>query len=209
MAISFAKAGASYIAVGARSDLTKLSQDIEVAAASANRPPPKFPPLKLDVTDQQSVQEAAESVLREFGKVDIVISNAGALSNWASVTESDPELWWGDYTLNLKGPFLISRAFITLLLECEMKTLVFVASVGAHLSTPGLSAYQGAKIATIKLCAHIDSEYSKKGLVAFCVHPGNVPTDAVGGMDGLADHLKPGTIVNNPSENRSFSYLPR
>jgi len=194
MAISFANAGASYIAAGARSDLTKLGQDIEAAAASANRPKPKLLLLKLDVTDQQSVQEAADSVRREFGKMDIVISNAGGLTNKATVTESDPEVWWGDYILNLKGPFLISRAFIPLLLEGEMKTLVFNASAGAHLAMPGASAYQGAKAATLRLCAHIDAEYSEKGLITFCVHPGNVPTDAVGGIDGLPDHLKPGKI---------------
>jgi NADP-dependent 3-hydroxy acid dehydrogenase YdfG len=128
------KIGGSYIAASARSDMTQLGKGIEVAATFANRPPPKFLALKLVLTDQQSVQEAVETGRREFGKLDIVINNAGGLSNWANVTESDPELWWQDLTFNLKGPFLMSRAIIPLLLEGEMKTLIFVASVGGLLS---------------------------------------------------------------------------
>ena len=195
MALSYASAGASYIATGARSDLTQLGKDLEAAATSAKRPPFKFLPLKLDITDQRSVEEAANAVRREFGKLDIVINNAGVLLNNSIVTESDPDLWLRDHTFNLKAPFLVSRAFIPLLLEGETKYLIFVSSVGAHCVTPGLSAYQGAKAATIKLCGHIDSEYAEKGLFTFCVHPGNVPTDAVGGMDGLPEHLKPGTLA--------------
>lgn len=112
-------------------------------------------------------------------------------------------MWWRDYTFNLKGPFLVSRAFIPLLLEGDTKYLIFTASVGLHCVTPGLSAYQGAKAATFKLCGHIDSEYSDKGLTTFCVHPGNVPTDGVGGMDGLPDHLKPGMLAIGSDAMRS------
>lgn len=195
LVLSFAKAGASYIAVGARSDLSQLARDVESAAVSANRNPPHFLPLKCDVTEQKSVDDAAAAVEKEFGKCDVVVNNAGVMSGHGAVADSDPEGWWKTLDVNLRGPYLISRAFLPLLLKSDQSTrfLIHVTSVGALLLTPGISAYQTSKLALYKLSQHIDAEYSEKGVVSFCIHPGNILTDMVGGRDGLRADLKPGT----------------
>ena len=59
-ALSFARAGASYIGLGARSDMSALEKEIQDAAKKAGRKPPKTLALKLDVTNQESVETAAE-----------------------------------------------------------------------------------------------------------------------------------------------------
>lgn len=192
MVLSFAKAGASYIAAGARSDMSQLAKDIAAAAASANRPPPTFLPLKLDVTDQKSVDDAAAAVQREFGRCDVVVNNAGVMGNMSLVTESDPEDWWRTLDVNVRGPYLISRAFLPLLLKGGDKYLIHVASVAAHLRNPTLSAYQTSKAALLNLSKIIDAEYAPQGVTSFCIHPGNSPTDIIGGLESLPEHLKPG-----------------
>lgn len=192
MALSFAKAGASYIAVGARSNMSQLAKDVEAAAVSANRNAPKFLPIKLDVTNEQSVKEAAAEVEEEFGKLDILVNNAGILGEFGLITESNPEEWWQVLDVNVRGPYLVTRAFLPVLLKGEEKYIINVTSVGAHLVNPALSAYQVSKLGLLRLSQLINAEYVPQGVVSFCIHPGNCPTDIMGGPEGLPDHLKPG-----------------
>lgn len=199
MALSFAKAGASYIAVGARSNMSQLSKDVEAAAVSVNRSAPQFLPINLDVTNEQSVQEAAAEIEKVFRKLDILVNNAGILGKFGLIAESNPEEWWQVLDVNVRGPYLVTRAFLPVLLKGEEKTIVNVTSVGAHLANPALSAYQVSKLGLLRLSQLINAEYAPQGVVSFCIHPGNCPTDIMGGPEGLPDHLKPGMYDNGPS----------
>ncbi|KAI1120058.1 NAD(P)-binding protein [Nemania abortiva] len=185
ISISFAKAGASMIAIGARSDLSETAQAIRAAAASAGKPEPKILELKLDVTNQASVDAAATRIKETFGRIDVVVNNAGLFSSRGLIADTDPEAWWDTMTVNLKGPYLVMRALIPLMLESDgLKTFVTVSSVGAHCRTPTASAYQTSKLAVLRLTEFVDAEYSGKGIVAFTIHPGNIPTDMTIGADG-------------------------
>lgn len=73
-ALSFAKAGASFIGVGARSGLDSLKQDIEAAAKKAGRTTPNVLTCKLDVADNATVEAAAKEVEQAFGRLDVLIS---------------------------------------------------------------------------------------------------------------------------------------
>ena len=94
MVLSFTKAGASYIAAGARSDMSQLAKDVEAAATFADRSPPKFLPLKLDISDETSVNKAAVAVEKEFGRCDVVVNNAGITGSYGLIADSKPEQWW-------------------------------------------------------------------------------------------------------------------
>ncbi|KAL6720592.1 hypothetical protein ACLMJK_002516 [Lecanora helva] len=189
MALSFAKAGASSIAVGARSDMSHLPSIIESAATSANRKIPNFLALQLDVTDEESVSRAAAEVAQEFGKLDILINNAGVLGEFGLIADSKPEEWWRVMEVNVRGPYLVARAFMPLLLKGEEKYIISLTSVGAHLTNPNLSAYQLSKNALLRLAQLLNSEYSKQGVVSFAIHPGNCPTDIMGSPERL-EHVK-------------------
>ncbi|KAJ6184621.1 hypothetical protein N7519_005922 [Penicillium mononematosum] len=171
MVLSFAKAGASYIAVGARSDMSQLAEEVAAVALSAHRQPPHFLPIKMDVTDQDSVEAAAKVVKTEFGRCDILINNAGVLGTLTPVADSDPVHWWSIFEINLRGSYLLSR------------------TVGAHLISPAASAYQTSKLALLRLSQFLDREYANQGLVSICIHPGNSPTDIIGDPKNVPDHL--------------------
>lgn len=190
MAISFAKGGANCIAIGARSGLSDVSQAIKQAAKDAERQEPVVLSLRLDVTDQKSVEEAAKQIEKEFGKLDIVINNAGILGNAGPIADSDPEDWWSVFTVNLRGPYLISRSCIPLLLKGDVKTLISVTSVGAHCAMPGFSHYMPSKLAVTRVTQIAALEYQDKELVAYSVHPGNVLTDIVGMGEGMEETFK-------------------
>ncbi len=75
-AISYAKAGASAIAIGARSDLKSLEQDMKKAARDAGKKEPKILSVKVDVCDRDTIENAAKKIEKEFGRLDILVNNA-------------------------------------------------------------------------------------------------------------------------------------
>ncbi|KAL1963863.1 hypothetical protein VTN77DRAFT_7795 [Rasamsonia byssochlamydoides] len=177
-AVSFAKAGAAGIVIAARSGLDEAEKEILAAAQDAgHQTAPQVLKLKLDVTDEASVKDAVVQVEQTFHRLDILVNNAGYLENWVPVADSDPSEWWKVWEINVKGVYLVTRAFLPLLLQGGHKTIVNVSSVGAHLTRPGASAYRTSKFAVLRFTEFIAAEYADKGVVAFAIHPGGVPTE--------------------------------
>lgn len=175
-AISLSKAGAANIIIAARSRLDDVEQEI-LSAAPTSSSAPLVLKLNLDVTSESSIRDAVEVVKTQFGSLDILVNSAGYLENWIPIAESNPVDWWMSWEINIKGVYLVTRAFLTLLLKSNEKTLVNIGSLGAHTVTSGSSAYKTTKMALLRLTEFVAIEYAKEGLVVFAVHPGAVPTD--------------------------------
>ncbi|KAF2204953.1 putative 2-(R)-hydroxypropyl-CoM dehydrogenase [Delitschia confertaspora ATCC 74209] len=206
MVLSFVKAGVSKIAVGARSNLDGLEKEIKANCAN----PPEFLPIKLDVTDEASVAAAAAEVEKNFGKLNVLINNAGVLGKYGLIADSDPDVWWQTLNVNVRGPYLVTRAFLPLLLKAgtdEEKYIVNVCSVGAHLTNPRLSAYQVAKNGLLKFTTLTNAEYSPQGVTAFAIHPGNIPTDIMGGPSAIPPHHKHVFVETPELSGDSVVYL--
>lgn len=184
IAVSFAKAGASFIAIGGRSDFTETTEAIQWGAASAGRPAPVVMPLRFEMTDPAGVEEAAVKVRKAFGRVDIVVNNAGLFGTLGKVVDSDQENFRQVIDTNIYGPYLVARAFIPLMLESGGdRTLLTISSVAAHLVLPGLASYQISKLGVLRLTQLLNAEYADQGFLAYAVHPGNVKTDMTGTME--------------------------
>ena len=201
LTISFARAGASQIALGARSDLNSVKEAALTAASVAKRPAPQILTIQFDVTSRESVENAAQQVDKEFGRLDIVVNNAGIVAR-GKLVDSDPDEWWKVWTVNVHGPYLVARSFIPLLLKTTggQKVVCNVASVGAHLTGPGLSAYQPSKTALIRLSDFIQAEYGSEGIISFSTHPGNMVTE-IFGEGGVPEGLAHGELclfLNTP-----------
>ncbi|KAL6718347.1 hypothetical protein ACLMJK_004436 [Lecanora helva] len=190
IAVSFAKAGATSIAIGARSDLTGTAEAIQNIAAPDGISLHRLLQVKVDVTDRKSVEDAARKVESHFGQLDILVNNAGVFGPPAPVADSDPDIWWNTWDINLHGPYLVTRAFLPLLLKGGSKQIVYVSSVGAWVIGPGISAYQPSKLALNRFAEFVDKEYSEQGVVAFSINPGNVPGTDILGPAGVPEHLK-------------------
>ena len=156
--------------------------ELNGAAQHAGRSPPTILPLTADQTDEVQVDKAAAKVKEKFGRLDILINNAGYLETWKPVAESEVQDWWRSFEVNVKGVYLMDRAFIPLLLVGGDKTIITVSSFGAIAVEPTASGYQTAKQAQIRLNNFLVAEYGAQGLLAYSAHPGGVVTDLAKGM---------------------------
>ncbi|MEO8798981.1 MAG: SDR family oxidoreductase [Polyangiaceae bacterium] len=193
-ALSFARAGASGIVVAARHGLGDLPTAIRDAAREAGRPAPEILELTLDVGDEASVTAGAERTYAAFGRLDVLVNNAGTLETWRKIAESDPDEWWQSWEVNVKGVYLMTRAFLPLLLAGEHKTLVNLSSVGAHRTGLGASAYQTGKLAILRFTEFVCSDHGADGILAFAIHPGGVPTELAHKMPEAVHHV----LVDTP-----------
>jgi NAD(P)-dependent dehydrogenase (short-subunit alcohol dehydrogenase family) len=174
---------------------------------SANRTPPKYIPIALDVSSLESVEAAAATVEKEFGRCDIIVNNAGTFGDFSLVGDYDPESWSNVFDVNLRGPYLVTRALLPLMIKTGDAYVVNVASVGALLTGPTLSAYQISKTALFRLSDFINKEYSEKGVTSFAVHPGNCITDMAVSIGVDQNPLyKEGSSFNLSFSTPSVSY---
>ncbi|KAG9191512.1 hypothetical protein G6011_10246 [Alternaria panax] len=195
-AISYAKASASRIALGARSSLSDVTSEVQSAAKNAGHPEPQVLALDLDVTSKESVDTAVKEVAEKFeGRIDVLVNNAGSLAPFAGIPDTDPEAWWRDYEVSVKGPYLMTRAFWSLLLTGS-KIVINITSIGAVMVVPQSSSYGPAKLASLRFTEFIDRDHGKgkDGMVAIAVHPGGVQTELALGMPG---HMH-GWLVDTP-----------
>lgn len=177
MAVHFAKAGCSMIALAARSSMADAEAAVKKAAAEV-KTTPKILCLKVDVASDASVKAAAEKVRATFdGRLDVLVNNAGYLSDWQKIGDSDPLEYWKTWEININGTYLCTRYFLPLLLASELKTVVNFTSAGAVVTIPTASSYQSSKFAVCRFTEFLDVEYADSGLITFGVHPGGIRTE--------------------------------
>jgi NAD(P)-dependent dehydrogenase (short-subunit alcohol dehydrogenase family) len=125
------------------------------------------------------VKNAAAETEKAFGRLDILINNAGYLESALPIADSEPDEYWKTWEINYRGVYWATKAFLPLLIKSQdgLKTIVNLSSTGAHGLRPGMSAYQASKFAVLKLSEFTCAEYAKDGVVAYSVHPGGVPTE--------------------------------
>lgn len=181
-AVSFARAGASFIGIGARSatELQSLEDDIKREAKKAGRGTPLVFRATLDVTDIASAEAAAKRASEAFsGRLDVLINNAGYMDRLAPLMDSEPDDWWRTWEINIRGPYLMTWAFLPLMLATPggLKTVVSLSSLGAHTLSAGGTAYNVSKLALLRFSEMLNVEYGAQGVLAFCVNPGGIETD--------------------------------
>ena len=121
-AITYAKAGANVAIVGrSQETLDETAAAIRAVVSGAH-----ILAIPADVRDSKAIEAAVEATLERFGRLDILIANAGALSNinqstWVSTEEhtdttvntelgdKDPERWWNTFEVNVRGVYNVVR----------------------------------------------------------------------------------------------------
>ncbi|MDB5047718.1 MAG: bifunctional rhamnulose-phosphate aldolase/short-chain dehydrogenase [Fibrobacteres bacterium] len=124
-----------------------------------------------NVTDEGSVIESLKVCAREFGGVDILVSNAGIAST-AAYEDTTLEIWRKNMDILATGYFLVSREGYKIMLSQELDaSIIFIASKNALAASPGAAAYCTAKAAEVHLARCLALEGAPKGIRVNVVNP--------------------------------------
>ncbi|KAJ5733708.1 hypothetical protein N7493_002494 [Penicillium malachiteum] len=185
-ATSFAQAGAAaIILIGRSADglieteriVNEINPDVQVFR------------FALDVTDETAVNAAFKSIVAQVGIPHVLINNAANFPPLLSTVESDLDSWWLCQEVNIKGTFLMTRAFLketgpTPSHPTTIMTLTSQASIGTG---PGMGSYSMSKMALTKLMSYVASEHPT--ITAVSLDPGILPTEMARKVPYLADVL--------------------
>ncbi|KAG8906660.1 hypothetical protein FRB99_006361 [Tulasnella sp. 403] len=170
---AFSQSGAKVFISGRRvASLEAAKAEIEAAGGEVDF-------ARIDVTDPDSVKAGVAAAVQKFGRIDIVVANAGRTTETVDqkIGEFDIDDWWGCVEANLKGSFLTVHATLPELLKSGNGYVILLSSTLAQTRLPGGSPYNIAKHALNRLAEWIDIEYRAHGIKAFAAHPGWVATD--------------------------------
>ncbi|MFI5593425.1 SDR family NAD(P)-dependent oxidoreductase [Amycolatopsis sp. NPDC051758] len=125
----------------------------------------------LDVTDPASVRAAVEATLAEFGRIDVLVNNAG-YSVLGAVEETSMEQFRSMMDVNFFGATELTKAVVPVLREQASGTIVQMSSLGGLITYPGLGGYNATKHALEGLSESLATELAPLGIRVLLVEPG-------------------------------------
>lgn len=165
---AFARAGAQ-VALLARS----TAQIVELA----NEIGPNACAIGCDVGDWDQVQAAIAAVMARFGRLDVLINNAGVIEPIAALAETDPAEWGRAIAVNLTGVFHGMRGVLPIMRAQGSGTVITVSSGAAVTPYQGWGAYCASKAGALMLTRSADLEEAAHGIRVLGLSPGTVATD--------------------------------
>lgn len=132
--------------------------------------------VQVDVTQEKSIAAAVNMVLKKFGKIDILINNAGIMFR-TRILDISLEEWRKTILVNLTGPFLFTQAVIPLMKKNGYGRIVNISSsAGRSVSTLGGAHYTASKAGVLGLTRAVAKEVAASGITVNAVCPGLIDT---------------------------------
>ncbi|OJW48717.1 MAG: oxidoreductase [Alphaproteobacteria bacterium 41-28] len=179
----FAQEGAQLILVA------RSSTDLEAVDDEVQKHGPPAVLVPFDLTDLPRIDDFAQSIATRFGKLDILIGNAGILGGLTPLTHIKPSLWHQVITTNLHANWHLLRAFEPLLIQAKEARLTFVTSGITTHPTPYWGAYATSKSALEMMIKTYAAEVRHTAFKVNLVNPGSTRTalraEAMPGEDPL------------------------
>ncbi|HZX08234.1 SDR family NAD(P)-dependent oxidoreductase [Kribbella sp.] len=134
--------------------------------------------VRADVTDPDDVERAVGRVVETYGRIDVLVNNAGISGSAAATVchETPIDEWDRVQAVNARGPFLCTRAVLPTMLAQGNGQVITVASVAGLVAFPGRCAYTASKGAAVMFTKSLAVDYAAAGIRANAVCPGMVET---------------------------------
>lgn len=134
-------------------------------------------PVRLDVTQADSIKAMVVETKETFGRVDILVNNAGVAIGPAPVVQMAEEAWRRTLEINATGTFLCCKFALPLMIEGERGgRIINMSSIAAEKPRPYVSAYAASKAAVVALTRSLAQEVADFGITVNAVLPGDVDT---------------------------------
>jgi 3-oxoacyl-[acyl-carrier protein] reductase len=132
--------------------------------------------ISCDVRDREAVADATKQVVDRFGRLNVVIANAG-VGAYGDFLDLDPDLVDAMIDVNLKGTLYTAAATLPHLIESGEGDFISLASVAGLRAFPGESVYNASKFGQLGFTRSLDHELRERGVRATCICPGGVNTN--------------------------------
>jgi 3-oxoacyl-[acyl-carrier protein] reductase len=170
IALKFAAEGADVVCVSRTAENSeKVAQEVRALGRNAWA-------CAVDVADASSVNPAVEKILAECGRVDILVNNAGVTRDGLMMRMSDAD-WDLVLNTNLKGAFLVTKAFSRTLLKQRAGRIINIASVVGLTGNAGQCNYSASKAGLIGFTKSAAKEFAARGVTVNAIAPGFMETD--------------------------------
>ena len=132
--------------------------------------------IKADVSNEKEVESFAKQVLDSYGRVDVLVNNAG-ISSFSLFTDLTSEVWDKTFDVNVKGQFLMTRAFLPAMIHEKRGNIINISSIWGITGSACEVHYSASKAAIIGMTKALAKELGPSGINVNCVAPGVIDTD--------------------------------
>lgn len=148
----------------------------------------------VDVADSKQVAETAEKILKEFGRVDVLVNNAGVTRDQLLMRMSDED-WDTVLDTNLKGAFNFTKALTRAFLKQRAGRIINISSIIGLTGNAGQTNYAASKAGLIGFTKSVARELASRGITANAVAPGFIVTDMTQSLGAEAQEALKGRIA--------------
>jgi 3-oxoacyl-[acyl-carrier protein] reductase len=177
IALKFAAEGADVVCV------SRTVENSEKVAGEIRALGRKAWAFAVDVADSAAVSAAAGKILAEAGKVDVLVNNAGVTRDGLLMRMSDAD-WDAVLDTNLKGAFLVTKAFSRAMIKARAGRIINISSVIGLIGNAGQCNYAASKAGLIGFTQSVAKELASRGITVNAIAPGFIETD-------MTSELKP------------------
>ena len=181
IALAFAREGAALVLSSRSREALK-----EVAESAAEVSRAEAIAVAADVSDESQVEALFARVKSEFGKLDLLVNNAGAFDG-GPLDELSTEAWDRVINTNLRGPFLCTRAALRMMKPAKSGRIINIGSIASQRTRVNAAAYTASKHGLWGLTQATALEGREYGVTCGAVHPGNVMVERRVGSGKIED----------------------
>jgi len=132
--------------------------------------------IKTDLTDSAQVKKMADTVVQEYGRIDVLYNNAG-INHFAKITDTEESAWDKVMAVNVKSVFLTCKYVLPVMVSQNKGSIINTGSAASLVGLANLAVYTASKGAVVQLTRNMALDYAKEGIRVNTLCPGVTATE--------------------------------